>query len=223
MIDEIIEFENLYAKNNYFGEKIDSNTFKICNGNIPILISAPHSVRQVRDGKLKAQDLMTGGIVDYIQSVTSCFSITNICTDNNDPNYDNIEVCKYKQEILNIINNNNIKLVLDFHGLDKNRHSLIDICTNNKKNLVNKIDVLVYFEDKLSNTFNKCDKYISIDKYFKADKEWCVSNCISRTCNIPCLELELNKQLRNPYEDEFLLKLFINTMIEIINDLKNKL
>ena len=220
MIQRIIQLENTYMKNNYFGEKINDKTFKVCKGDIPILISAPHSVRQIRDNKIKAQDIMTGSIVDYIQEKTNCFSITNICFDNNDPNYDDVKKCFYKQEIIKIIKENNIKLIFDIHGLDLKKDSLIDICTNENSDLVDRLDILEFIVNNFHLNFKNYDKKVSLNKYYKADKEFCICNYISKNFCIPCVELELNKLLRNPYnENDF--KFFVNKMIELIFFLDN--
>lgn len=199
IIEQYIEYERLYAINGYYGNKINNRTYKIERGSVPILLSAPHSVRQVRNKIIKAQDMYTGAIVDYIQYKTNCYSITNICTDNNDPNYDNINVCKYKQQICKLIEQHGIKLILDIHGLGVDKKSSIDICTNNGKTLNNRDDILEYIIKHLSKRLEIDDKTISLNKYYKADLEFCIANSISKLYSIPIIELEINKILRDPY------------------------
>ena len=56
-IDYINEQEKEFAVNNYMGNGIDDFKYKI--GNIPILISAPHAVKQFRNESYKAADIYT--------------------------------------------------------------------------------------------------------------------------------------------------------------------
>lgn len=221
MVEKLIELEKIYSKNNYYGEKINGQTIKIKKGTIPILLTAPHSVRQIRNNKTKAQDMYTGSIVDYIQEQTNCFSITNIFTDNNDPNIDNINCCIYKQELTNLCKENNIKLILDFHGMDIKRESAIDICTNHNKTLLGQTNILNCFITELEKNITIENKPITKNKYFFADKKYCITNYSSRELNIPSIELEINKIIRDFYNFPMNAEIFITTMVTIIMNYPN--
>ena len=52
------EFIKLNKKFDEFSKKNEKNkSFETIKGKIPILISAPHSVRQIRNGKIKVKDI----------------------------------------------------------------------------------------------------------------------------------------------------------------------
>ena len=53
----ILKEEKEFFENNYKGE--GSEDFKYSEGSIPILISAPHSVKQIRNNEYKAADIYT--------------------------------------------------------------------------------------------------------------------------------------------------------------------
>ena len=110
------EFIKLNKKFDEFNKENEKNkSFETIKGKIPILISAPHSVRQIRNGKIKGKDIYTGPIVIILQKEADCYSIYKTKNNNDDANYD-IENNTYKEEILKIIEENQIKLLLDIHG-----------------------------------------------------------------------------------------------------------
>lgn len=66
-----------YKKNDCNGaDEIGEDKNYICFvGEIPILFSTPHSVKQVRDGKGKGEDILTGAIVSYICTTYKTFGM----------------------------------------------------------------------------------------------------------------------------------------------------
>lgn len=133
---QIEELNEKYKLNNANGFKNNNSTnYTIINGNIPILLSAPHAVKQVRDGKVKAEDAYTGGITEYLCKVCSCSGIIRTFNEADDPNIDNTGLgFDYKQQILNTIRQNDIKLLLDIHGCNNSYGFDFCIGTNNRKN-----------------------------------------------------------------------------------------
>lgn len=63
------KLEEEFSQNNYYHSE---NSFKFLPGTIPIILSAPHSVRHFREGKMKAHDFYTGAIVKNLHLLTSC-------------------------------------------------------------------------------------------------------------------------------------------------------
>ena len=183
--------------NKKFDELKDENqqnkSFETINGKIPILISAPHSVRQIRNEKLKGKDLCTGPIAIILQKETNCYCIYKTKNNNDDANYD-IENNTYKQEILKIINDNHIKLLLDIHGASDKHGFGVDIATGEKENLNNNEDSLKLLEETLKkhNIEN-----VEIDTVFKAKSIHTICRTISEKTSIPCIEIEIAKKYRD--------------------------
>ena len=99
-IFNIIKEDNKkYEKNDYNGKMTSTKDYKVIQGKIPILLSAPHGVKQVRNKKIKWEDAMTGGIVEYLCDTINAFGIIRTCNLNDDPNYNNDSLSlQYKNE-----------------------------------------------------------------------------------------------------------------------------
>ena len=106
-------------------------------GDLPILLSAPHAVKQIRNNKIKANEFYTGSIVECLAKQIGCSCITKQClvenSTNDDPNTDN-DCCQYKTAIKQFLQKHHIELFIDIHGLSRKRDSIVDICINSGKN-----------------------------------------------------------------------------------------
>ena len=191
--------------------------FKIVKGNLPIIFSAPHCVKQLREGKIKCAEGETGAIVQILAKETNCYAIYKTYNDNDDANYD-ID-SKYKEYLLKIVKENDIKLLLDIHGA-KNEHDFnIEICTDDGKNIENNWYLINY----LKNSFNTngIDK-ITENTIFKANSIRTISKYIHKETNIPCIQLEITGRYRYIENIEGIYKL-INALSDFINDIKEKI
>lgn len=107
---EINILENKYSINNYKGLLLTSPTV-LSYGKIPILLSAPHSVKQKREGKIKAHEFYTGAITEYLAEKIGCSVITKqylIEEDfNDDANYEDYR-CAYKTAINQFLQQNKV-------------------------------------------------------------------------------------------------------------------
>ena len=71
----IHEIEEKYCANDYTGVVKSLKNYRLKKyGTNPILISAPHSVKQKRDGKVKNHEFYTGAIAEYLGGETKLFS-----------------------------------------------------------------------------------------------------------------------------------------------------
>lgn len=207
------EFLEANKKFNEYNEKNKFNkSFEVITGNIPILISAPHSVRQIRNGKIKEKDAYTGAIAIELQKQTNCYCIYKTKNNNDDANYD-IENNPYKQEILKIINENQIKLLLDIHGASDKHGFGVDIATGEKENLNNNEYLLKLLEE----TLKKHDiENVEIDTIFKAKSIHTICRTISKKTSIPCIEIEIAKKYRDIHNFSQIVKI-IEALKEYIN------
>ena len=113
-IDSVIKYEKYFSRNKYNGYGRDE--FKIKEGNIPVMISAPHSINQFREGQLKYADMYTGGIALLLHELTGCHVIFSSKYKGKDPNYDpnpNGENL-YQTTFKYYVDNDNIFVVFDF-------------------------------------------------------------------------------------------------------------
>lgn len=199
------DFLEANQKFNELEEDENKQIYEVINGKIPVLISAPHSVRQYRNGKIKEKDLYTGPIVIELQRLTNCYCIYKTKNNNDDANYD-IENNSYKEEILKIIKKNKIKLLIDIHGASNKYGFGIDIGTGEGKNLNNKKKAV----EILKNILERYEiENIEIDKIFKANSIHTICKTISEKTMIPCIEIEIAKKYRDIENFEELTKMIL--------------
>ena len=205
--------DNFININKKFDELLNTKmpSFEIIEGKIPILISAPHSVRQFRNGKIKAKDSYTGAIAIILQKEINCYCIYKTKNNNDDANYD-LENNNYKEELLKIINKNKIKLLLDIHGASDRYGFGIDIATDNQINLNGKEITLKILKETLEE-FKIND--VVTDKIFRAHSDRTICKTISNRTKIPCIELEIARKYRN-IEDFTQIKKMIKAIKESI-------
>lgn len=212
-IKDILIMNQKYKANNWNGIKEKGDNFKIICGNSPILFSAPHAVRQSRDGELKSADTMTGVIVEALCQRTKASGIIRTFNLNDDPNWENSGYgLKYKNAILDIINQRNILCMIDIHGCKSDYGFDIDIGTDNGKN----INMANNFLNIINNGLIKCGK-VETDKIFSASDSSVISKYINRKSNIACFQIEISSAIR---KDMDRLIQLLDTFEEIIKNLE---
>ncbi len=215
-IFNIIKEDNKkYEKNDYNGKMTSTKNYKVIQGKIPILLSAPHGVKQVRNKKIKWEDAMTGGIVEYLCDTINAFGIIRTCNLNDDPNYNNDSLSlQYKNEINNLIEKNNIVYLFDIHGCSNKYGFDIAIGTNDGNNLSCNKEEFNNIKSILATDFS-----VAIDTKFKASKPYTISNYIHNQSNITCIQLEISKKVR---ESPTSLNKFIKSFEKVIYYLNDK-
>ena len=192
IIEKIKELNEKYMPNNQNGIKISNINFKIIEGCKPIILSAPHAVRQNTQDKIKAAERYTGAIVEYLCEKTGANGIIRTCNFGDNPNSENEGYgLKYKNAILNLIEEKDIKCLIDFHGCKDTYGFDFDIGTNNKNNINNKDNYLKLIQEELENV-----GIVTIDEKFKASKDEVISNYISKHKKVACFQIEISKRMR---------------------------
>lgn len=102
--------------------------FVIKKGIIPILFTAPHTMKQVReDGSIKVSEPYTKAIALYLNKHFDVNCMVKLKDTGLDSNKDNDD--EFKTELLRFIKENNIRLVIDLHGSDKSREFDVEFGT----------------------------------------------------------------------------------------------
>lgn len=195
------EYENKLLK--------EEQTFEVIEGKIPVLLSAPHSVRQLREGKIKGKDRYTGAITIELAKQTNSFAIYKTYNNQDDASYD-IENNEYKEKVLELINKHNIKVFLDIHGAKDTDEFDVDIGTDEKRNLNGKTQIL---ENLIKNLKEKGITKIGIDKKFKACTMHTLTKKIASSTNIACMQIEITRKYRDLEQ--------VEKMEKIINAIKS--
>lgn len=185
---------------------------KIEGGKNQIILTAPHSVSQIREGLSKKGEFRTGLIVKELKRLTDCHIAYKTRNNNDDANYD--KECLFKKELISYIKTNNIKLLLDFHISSPEREFEIDIGTGHLRNIQERDDILLCLYKQLNNLYND----VRMDDTFTAANPYTVSAFLSRALCIPSIQIEINWKIISDYK---MTSFFIANFVRIIKSLED--
>jgi hypothetical protein len=114
-----IEFEQIQ----YNSESDDY--FGIIEGNIPILLSAPHGAKHLRDGRWKGEDEYTSSLAIKLGALTGASVIFVKNKTKEDSNH--LPNTRYKDALRKLVDEKGIKFLADIHGADIARDYKINI------------------------------------------------------------------------------------------------
>ena len=188
-INRALTLEKQFSQNKYFGTR-EVGLFQYMEGNTPVILSAPHTVRQIRNGTHKKADIFTGSLGIILQELTNCHLIYRTYTGKGDANRD--IACPYKAELMKKITDHNILYLIDLHGMGENRDFDIDIGTLKGKSINENL------ERNILKSFAAFDiRDVRFDYLFDADKEGTVTNTIWNHLAINSFQIEINAIYRN--------------------------
>ena len=199
---------------NKLEKSIIEEDFLIVKGKVPILFSAPHTMKQLKeDGTYKLNEPYTKAISLYLNKHCNTFSIIkskDTGTDSNKDNYD-----KYTIDMRRLIKDNNIKLVIDLHGSSKERNFDIEFGT------LNNLSVNYSTIKELEEAFT--ENGINNIKYNDPFKGGAITKGLYSIDDIDIIQLEINGKYRDLNNIELLerliksLEFFINQYITYTN------
>ena len=188
MKEEILGLEDDFANNEYFGTNVwTEEKYRVLSGNVPVLISAPHSVNQIRGEDVRDAEKYTGALTRYLCNATSSFGIFQIFT-HADPNTD--EENAYKNAVVNLVNAYNIKLLIDIHSSTFSDDTDIDVVTNKRQTLIGKDDLYTKLKQFGIMHGAKIDENNEPNK----EKENEIIMVTSLICGIPAMRLVINNK-----------------------------
>ena len=126
VVARIVKLEKQFARNNHKGG--GSVDFEIKEGVIPVMVSAPHAVKMLRNGAVKSADKLTGAIALLLHEMTGCHIIYSTRFSENDPNYAE-ENNSYQAAIADYVKSHNVQLVVDLHGAKSSREYAVEMGT----------------------------------------------------------------------------------------------
>ena len=199
---------------NYFRSKKELRSFILEDGRGSVIVSAPHSAEQTREGRPKVGEYVTGVLARMLHDRLGCPVIykTRHCFD--DANYD--EKCEYKAALREYVSGHGITALIDLHQMSAKRDENIDIGTCYGKN-VEKAPTVV---DKAVSCFERNGiGGVFIDEPFASIHPFTVSSYISRECGIPCIQIEINTRLLlTRFKDECYKKV-LKALSELVTEL----
>lgn len=205
--NELQSLNYQFLTNNKNGLKVNNKNYIFKIGKLPILLSAPHAVKQYRESQVKPSDYLTGALALYLAEKCECSYFIRVFNDNDDPNYPlGITLSEIDDEYIktlkNIIKIYRQFLVIDIHG-----------CVNSKK-----YDCSLWHDD-----YNTCDPLIVkiFENNFNTNNltidngsEY-AGGQVTRQCALVTnsFQMEIKRKIRTlKLENYYLLKSFIDSM-----------
>ena len=169
---------------------------------LPVVISAPHAVSQLREGSVKPSDDFTGAIAIVAAEMAGCCSMVASRFDACDPNWDAFEKCRYKQALAKLVRERGIVAVIDVHGVPTASPFAIEVGSADGETVhaMPGTDELAcaLFSEELAPFLERQDKSIALNHVHAARGPHTVSNAIARECGVAALQLEISTPFRVP-------------------------
>lgn len=196
-------------------EELDEGKgFLLFEGESPILLSAPHAVSQIREGKIKVAETRTGLIVKQIGEKTCSPYFIKTKNQDDDANFDDRST--YRDSMISYVKNEGIKVLMDFHISASYRDFDLDIGTRNGENTKMREDFLTLVCERYQEIYPNT----KIDHTFRAMSLSTVSSHISSETGIFAIQIEINWSLIDCFEK---MNQFIEKTVEIVEEMKKKL
>jgi hypothetical protein len=206
-INQLIEIESQVNYNS--PPPFERHSFIVQIRKSPVLISAPHgtiSLRKNANEKWHEEDEYTAGMAILLGELTYSSVIANIwLTPDSDPNY-HLECCShYKQKIREIVNQQNIKYVIDLHGAkidtnfrDKNR--LIDLGTRKSKKSLDP-QLVDFLKNEINKQF-KDDNIVNENGFpaSRTDGQMSITAFCHEILKIEAIQIEMKPIVRIPFQ-----------------------
>lgn len=207
IVDELRNYNYKFLENDKNGIKINGRNYISRKGEIPILISAPHAVKQYRESQIKLSDYLTGPLAIYLAKKCNCSYFVRTFNDNTDPNYplgvtlQNIDN-EYLLELRNFLKEYKQYLVIDLHGCSDNKLYDCSIWSDNYKTCNQ--EIIQIFRHQIE-SYN-----LSIDN----GSEY-LGGQVTRQCSLKtdAFQLEVKRKIRTlKLENRHFLESFLESM-----------
>ena len=188
-------FNKLHEKRKNFMQKNKNNDTTVIEGTSNILISAPHGVSQVRLGKYKFKEIGSVTTALALQEMTNCFLVAKTKNSNDDANFD--INCHYRKVVDALIQKNNIKFLIDLHGLSKKQNCDINFGIHLGKNIENNTAIF----NKLKTAMLKSGFTVSVDQPFMGGYQTISGYFKNKYPDIWTIQIEINCSITNELEN----------------------
>jgi len=209
-------FEQMQSARRLFLEENKNRDHVIISGQNQIVLSAPHAVSQVRLGRPKVAEIGTLSTALYLQKTHACHLIAKTKNNFDDANFD--LQSKYKDDLVKLIKNNDIKYVIDLHGLAAKRDCDVNLGTHLGEN----ISVYKDAFDTLYTALVDNNFITTIDQPFMGGKQTIAGSMKSKFPRIWTIQIEVNCAITNRKENFKKYKLLLKILSDWIDYLKSK-
>lgn len=193
----------------FYHPKETDPDFKYYAGTKKIIVSAPHSVEQFREGRMKYSEPHTGLLAYLLWEECGCHCIYKMGTKKEDANYD-LE-STFRDKMLEVIRENKIAYVIDLHQLSPKREVLVNIGTGCGRNLFGKEEMVSHIKELCE---NKKLAPVWIDEPFSAEEPFTVPATMAQKAGTVSVMFELNSRL---FETKEGIRKVFDMLKEVIN------
>lgn len=187
--------DNLHNLRKEFIKLNEHLDHKVVEGNNRIVISAPHGVSQVRQGKLKFKEIGSLATALYLSEKTGSYLIAKTHNNNDDANFDTD--CSYRKTLKKLIEDKEIKYLIDFHGLSPNRDIDINLGIHFGKNIENNEALMTSLYNELVMHGYLC----AIDQPFMAGVRTVSGGMKEEFPHLWTIQIEINSAITNQAEN----------------------
>lgn len=161
----------------------------LVRGEVPVLVTAVHTMKQVRaDGSIKPAETFTKAIAMYLSEMCSASYFVKILDTGMDSNRDNHD--EVKNDLINFVRDNKVKLVIDLHGADHNRDFDVEFGTLN--NLTADFSTIKELEEAF-----KHNGIVNIE-HNNPFKGGAITQYLYNEKDVDVIQLEINGRFRDP-------------------------
>lgn len=216
MKEQIYNLEADFSNNGYYGTNLwTEEKYRVLSGITPVLLSAPHAVNHFREDDIRNAEKYTGALARYLSYSTSSYAIFQMFT-HADPNIDKESL--YKNAVINLVENYNLKLLLDIHSSSFKDDTDIDVVSHLHETLCG-------HEDLIKKLNMLCIKYgLKMDENNKPnpEKENEIIAVTALVCGIPSIRIVINKNNMVEPENNIKFKKICAMLEEFISGLDYK-
>ena len=187
------------------------DTYIVKIGENPVIITAVHTMKQHKVNGVKPAELFTKSISQYVAEKTN--SSYYIKLKDNGIESNSIIEDEFKTTLVDIINTNNIKLVIDIHGADL-KHGF-DVEIGNLNNLSSDFSTVKELEESF---IKKGIKEIVNNNNFKGGG---ITKTVYGNTDIDVLQIEISRKYRD-YNSFSNIEKLCDSLIEFINQYNDK-
>ncbi len=193
-------------------ELSDSNEEYIMrNGTIPIILTAVHTMQQDKWNIIKKSEPFTKAIAKYVAEQVNCSYYIKLKDNKIDSN--SLKTDEFKNKLRDYIVENNIKLLIDIHGADRNRDFDVEIGT------LNNLSAAYSTTKELGEAFIETGiKNIKFNDPFKGGG---ITQFIYANTDIDIIQIEINRKYRD-YNNFDNIEKICQSLINFINQYNNR-
>src|SRR6185437_6084917 len=171
--------------------------FALDPGSAPVIVTAPHVTRPLRDGAWRFEDGGgTGAVARALHRLTGATALYTVDASPSDPNfYDDND---FKRTLASLIDRDKPRLLLDIHASHADRPYEVDLGTMNGASLLGRRDLVPALVEALR---GEGVTNISLDYFAAAKQQSVVKFAAAR--GVPSIQLEINITRLRPSRGDF--------------------